>query len=206
MKIITVYSLKGGSGKTTLSVLIAQYLINKGHSVALLDSDTHQKSLSDWANNSPFQVPCYLIEQALTQSDLNTFLDDYDFVIVDGSPRTNDYIKSILMLSDHILIPVQPTQIGVMSLLQPNHIELLQEIEQARPQVQIKAVINGATQHNTKDVLDVKGILDEIGLPVISTIGLRKAFVIDYDKPFMQCKNSKALNELGYLVDKLIGG
>ena len=70
MKVITIYSLKGGSGKTTISLLIAQYLLSKGHSVTLLDSDTNQKSMTDWVNNNPIKTPCYLIEKELTSSDL----------------------------------------------------------------------------------------------------------------------------------------
>ncbi|HDR1236496.1 TPA: ParA family protein [Pasteurella multocida] len=202
-KIITIYSLKGGSGKTTLSLLMAQYLVSKGHSVSLLDSDTNQKSLSDWANNNEkINIPCYLIEDNLTQRDIDKI--DTDFIIVDGSPRTNNYIKGVLKLSDYIVIPVQPTQIAVSSLLQHNHLEMLSEIEQTNPNTKIQVVINGATQHNSKDVKDVKDVIESIGLPYLATLGLRKAFVIDYDKQFMQCKNSKAINELGYLVDKLL--
>lgn len=205
MKVITVYSLKGGSGKTTLSVLIAQYLIHKGYSVSLIDSDTHQKSLSDWAkNNGKISAPSFIIEDRLTRSDLDAFIGT-DFVIIDGTPRTNDYIKSVLELSDYVLIPVQPTQIAVNSLIQQNHLTMLMEVEQANPNTQIKAVINGVTQHNHADVKAVKELLEQIALPCHSQLGLRKAFVIDYDKPFMQCGNSKALNEVGYLVDKLIG-
>ncbi|MDH2998041.1 chromosome partitioning protein [Pasteurellaceae bacterium LFhippo2] len=204
MKVITTYSLKGGSGKTTLAVLIAQYLLHKGHSVALLDSDTNQKSLLDWANNNQaVNVPCYLIQDELTEKDLNDF-PNVDFVIIDGTPRTNAYVKSVLSLADYIVIPVQPTQIAVTSLLQDNHLSLLAEIEENNPNTQINVVINGATQHNTKEIKDVKEILTETGFNVLATLGQRKAFVIDYDKPFMQCSNSKALNELGYLVDKML--
>ena len=202
MKVITVYSLKGGSGKTTLSLLIAQYLLAKGHSVTLLDSDTNQKSMIDWATNNPIKTPCYLIENELTQRDLNGLNSDY--VIIDGSPRANHYIKNILLLSDYVLIPVQPTQIAVASLLQDNHLSMLADVEKQKPSIKINAVINGRTQHNIKDVQDVKEVLESVGLNTLATLGQCKAFVVDYDKPFMQCKNSKALNELGYLVDKML--
>lgn len=202
MKIITVYSLKGGCGKTTLSILMAQYLVSKGFSVSLLDSDISQKSSYEWAKTQN-DVNGYLIENNLTKSDLQSLKTD--FVIVDGAPRTNDYIKNILQLSDIVVIPIQPTQLGVSSLLQDNHLTMLSGIEKAKPDLKIKVVINGTTAHNQKDVKDVKNILAEYGFSYHSNLGLRKAFTIDYDKPFMQCKNSKALNELGYLVDTLIG-
>lgn len=45
-KIITVYSLKGGTGKSTISILLAQALKNMGKSIVLLDSDTQKKIIS----------------------------------------------------------------------------------------------------------------------------------------------------------------
>ena len=103
-----------------------------------------------------------------------------------------------------MLIPVQPTQIAVASLLQDNHLSMLADVEKQKSSIKINAVINGRTQHNIKDVQDVKAVLNNVGLTTLAELGQRKAFVIDYDKPFMQCKNSKALNELGYLVDKML--
>ena len=89
---------------------------------------------------------------------------------------------------------------------------MLADVEKQKPSIKINTVINGRTQgleasggnYNIKDVQDVKEVLESVGLNTLATLGQRKAFVIDYDKPFMQCKNSKALNELGYLVDKML--
>lgn len=202
-KIITVYSLKGGCGKTTLTVLMAQYLKAKGYSVTLIDSDTHQKSLSDWANNTAGdKIPCYLIQNTLTKDDLNTL--NTDFVLIDGTPRTNAYIKQVLALSDYVVIPVQPTQMNLSSLLQTNHLQMLDEVKVQNPKIKIRVVINGKTQYNVNSIQEMKPLLENVGLLYHSSLGLRKAFVIDYQKPFMQYKNSVALNELGYLVDTLI--
>jgi chromosome partitioning protein len=201
-KIISVYSLKGGCGKTTLSILIAQYLSSKGYKVALLDSDTQQNSTANWAKFSESQIPSYIITDSLKQADIDGI--NADFIIIDGTPRTDENAKNILLLSDFVLIPVQPSQLGISSLLQPNHLNMLAEVEKNKPSIKIQAVINGVTQHNTKDVLDTKKVLSDYGIQHHASLGLRKAFVIDYDKPFMACKNSRAINELGYLVDTLL--
>lgn len=202
-KVISIYSLKGGCGKTTLSILIAQYLNAKGYKVALLDSDTQQNSTANWAKFSESQIPSYIITDSLKQADIDSI--NADFIIIDGTPRTDEKAKNILKLSDFVLIPVQPSQLGISSLLQPNHLNMLAEVERSKPGLKIQAVINGVTPHNSKDVADTKSVLKEYGIEYHAALGLRKAFIIDYDKPFMACKNSRALNEIGYLVDALLG-
>ena len=42
--IITFANQKGGVGKTTLCALFASYLVSKGHSVAVFDTDPSNQS------------------------------------------------------------------------------------------------------------------------------------------------------------------
>ncbi|PJZ89503.1 ParA family protein, partial [Leptospira levettii] len=44
MKIFTIASLKGGSGKTTLSIFLAQTFVSKGLKVLLIDLDHNNNS------------------------------------------------------------------------------------------------------------------------------------------------------------------
>lgn len=202
MKVITVYSLKGGSGKTTISILLTQLLKAKGYSVTLLDSDEQQQSSADWAKHCELDLNCYVISDKITRGDLKTFIDD-DYIIIDGTPRTNDYIEQILTLSDLVVIPIPPTQLALSSFLQQNHLALLKKIKsQGKKMV---AVINGVTPHNNNDVSDITKILKQSHIiDDVLTLGQRKAFVIDYDKPFTSSKNHIAKNEMGYLLDTLI--
>ncbi|WP_218184477.1 ParA family protein [Pelistega indica] len=158
-KIVTVYSLKGGSGKSTISILVAQNLKNKGKSVVLLDSDIQQKSTANWAENSQGEIDCFLIHNKLTQHDLNAFAEK-DFIVIDGTPRTNDYVENILALSDIIFIPVQPTQLSLSSFLQDNHLSMLKKIKTKKKK--IYGLINGVTYHNLSECEDLKSILKKI--------------------------------------------
>ncbi len=200
MKVITVYSLKGGSGKTTISVLLAQVLKSKGFSVTLLDSDEQQKSTANWVEYSESQINCFIIKDRLTMSDLKSL--NTDFVIIDGTPRTNNYVEGILELSDLIITPLQPTQLAVSSFLQEKHLSMLNSVKEKGKK--IIAVINGTTQYNQKEISSIKEILKGTSIDKTETLGYRKAFVIDYEKPFTSINNSIAKNEMGYLTDTVL--
>lgn len=200
-KIITVYSLKGGTGKSTISILLAQALKNMGKSIALLDSDTQQKSLANWAEHCANDIDCFLIHNNLTKADINTFLDK-DYIIIDGTPRTNTYTENILLLSDVILIPMQPTQLSLSSFMQDKHLDILQKAKNKG--IKILGIINGTTYHNTQDCDDLKKILKKTPVKDVLELGYRKAFVIDYAKPFKSTKNQKAKAEFNKIVDAIL--
>ncbi|MDG6896481.1 chromosome partitioning protein [Actinobacillus delphinicola] len=196
-KVISVYNLKGGVGKSTLSILTATYLQKKGFNIILIDSDIQQNSTTEYIKFSGLNIDCYSISEKLTQADLDGL--DADFIIIDGTPRTDKYVENILNLSDIILIPIQPTQLSLSSLLQPAHLKMLKNLAQ-----KVKIVINGTTPYNGKDVQEIKKVIEDIGLNIHGTMGIRKAYILDYSKPFFAQKNNKAHNELGYLIDTLI--
>ena len=52
MKIITVYSIKGGTGKTTLTVIFINALIKEGYRCLAIDTDASNNSLSFYFDDS----------------------------------------------------------------------------------------------------------------------------------------------------------
>lgn len=85
-----------------------------------------KKSLANWSENCDDDIDCFLIQNNLTKHDINNFLDK-DYIIIDGTPRTNTYTENILLLSDVILIPMQPTQLSLSSFMQEKHLDMLQK-------------------------------------------------------------------------------
>lgn len=196
MKIITVYSLKGGTGKSTISILIAELLQKKGYKVVLIDSDTQQQTVSDYITNTNSTIDCYQIDNTLTKSEIKSL--DADYIIIDGTPRADKYAENMLQLSDLLIMPIQPTQIAVSALLQPNHLSILKTAKK------IGVVLNFCSQHNLKEIKQTREILKQNNLTIISQLSQRKAFSLEYDKLFLDKNNSKAKNEIGYTVDKII--
>jgi len=58
MKVLTLASLKGGTGKTTLAAHLAVEAETDGHRVAILDLDA-QANLADWYNDREAEAPAY---------------------------------------------------------------------------------------------------------------------------------------------------
>lgn len=92
MPTVAFVSPKGGAGKTTASLLLALGLVERGHRVAMIDSDPN-KPLVAWAN-LPGRPPTLTIHPAPMEIDLKDALREAkgkkaDWIILDteGSPR-----------------------------------------------------------------------------------------------------------------------
>ncbi len=109
MKIVTVASQKGGSGKTTLARSIAVAAVAYRYTVALVDTDP-QGSLTDWWNRRGQETPA-LIRQ---DDDITTLLRRLrdageGIVVVDTPPSVHSFVQSVIDLSDLVLVPVRPS-------------------------------------------------------------------------------------------------
>jgi len=108
VKIIGVATLKGGTGKTTSSVAIAERLTREGVSCALVDADA-QASLTTWATvatnkPAPIQTPILALEEGTKPAQLarkvKTFAEECqaDFVVIDNGPGDIDRIDATIEL------------------------------------------------------------------------------------------------------------
>jgi chromosome partitioning protein len=125
-RIISFYTQKGGSGKTTLTHMVSLALANKksGKNVLVLDADTQQslvKALEDIRLNRGEKGlnPPYDLEYCpLTniQDVLKEKWGKYDYIIID-LPGTMDMegVRTALLACDVVFLPIQPSQLDVTS-------------------------------------------------------------------------------------------
>lgn len=120
--IITVGSLKGGVGKTTLSVQLAGFLAKRGFKVMLIDGD-NQASAARWvgqaeSDSSPLSkvhvANLAKLEGRLAR-EIRKHVDDYDFILVDCPPELGALMQSALTVSDLMLIPTRPSVLDIES-------------------------------------------------------------------------------------------
>ena len=173
--IVCISSLKGGAGKTTLSIHLAAAIARSKKRVLLVDADP-QSSASDWAaartEKSPFPV-VGLARQTLHR-DLPELAANYDHVVIDTPPRVSALVRSSVLAADLVLIPVQPSSYDVWAAAET--VEVVQEAQGFKPEIQAAFVINRRIV-GTAIGRDVVEALGEYPFPVLeAAIGQRVSF------------------------------
>lgn len=168
--IITLLNLKGGVGKTTLSIHLASTLALAGKKVMLIDADVQQSSIH-WSEVRE-EEPLFAITGIPSNTihkQVQLMKSDYDFIIIDGPPRISNVSKSAIVCSDLVLIPINPSPYDVWA--SSEIIDLLKDVRSTLPDLRkIKAafIIN---RKIPKTVIgrDVEDALRHYDIPVIQT-------------------------------------
>lgn len=100
--IISVLNEKGGIGKTTVAIHLAQGLAYR-HPTVLLDADP-QGTAWDWYHTTD-KLNKVKVLQMNTLGTLK-IPRGYVHVVIDGAPRVESLMAKSIELSDHVLIPV----------------------------------------------------------------------------------------------------
>ena len=164
---IGLLNQKGGVGKTTLAVHIADALARKEKDVLLVDADP-QGSALDWAaarEGDPL-FPVAGLPRPSIHKELPALAKGYDYVVIDGPPRVYDVARSAIMACDLVLIPVQPSPYDVWAAKEI--VDLIHEASVYRPNLKSAFVINRKIV-NTALGRDVADALAEYPMPVMET-------------------------------------
>lgn len=111
MRTIAVMSLKGGAGKTTISVHLAAAASARGLRVVLLDTDFQQLSAVTWSKVREQAEPrvIELDPHRLAGALEAARSDGYDLVVVDTAPHAGPDAVDVAKLVDLALLPVRPS-------------------------------------------------------------------------------------------------
>jgi chromosome partitioning protein len=142
--ITVIGSLKGGSGKSTVTFNLAVWLEMADAEVLVIDADP-QATLSDVAEVRTEEG----FEPFLTLKDATALskkaLKGYDEVLIDVGTSDIESMKLALSLADRVVIPVPPSQADIWST--QRFIKFLDDtLERERPE--LLAFINRADTHH----------------------------------------------------------
>lgn len=114
--ITVIGSLKGGSGKSTLTFNLAVWLEMAGAKVLVVDADPQAtlRDVSDVRREEGFE-PFLNLEDGGALSPKGKGLQGYDEVLVDVGTADIDAMKRALGLADRVVIPVPPSQADIWS-------------------------------------------------------------------------------------------
>jgi len=120
MKIIGLVARKGGVGKTTLSIHLAQMAVMQGETAVLVDMDM-QASSSAWRRKRKAQglegVP---VVQADAQELASTLKElkrrGATMVFIDTRPDVGEVARTVCQLADHVIIPTGATVLDLEAI------------------------------------------------------------------------------------------
>ena len=105
--IIGLIQIKGGAGRSTVATNLAGELAKKSR-VLLIDCDMPQGTSASWAavREASDLTATFATDHKELAAKIEQNQADYDFIVLDGAPRSNELTRIIMVLSHLSLIPV----------------------------------------------------------------------------------------------------
>lgn len=162
MNIISVLNPKGGSGKTTLAVHLADALRRTDRTL-LVDSDI-QGSARDWRAAGDSPLPVIGIDRPSLDKDVLSVGSDYEWVVIDGASKLEKMVAAAVKASDLILIPIQPSPLDIWACA--SLVEVIQTRQKVTDGTPVAAFVLTRVKKNTVLARDAIRAIQEFGLPL----------------------------------------
>ncbi len=163
--ITVVGSLKGGSGKSTVTFNLGVWLAMADVNVQLLDIDP-QATLTDVVDvrqEEGFEPPLRVLDKrALSREQLRAA----DETLIDVGTADMESMRLALSLCDRVIVPVQPSQADIWS--SQRYIHLVHSVERASPPELVGFINRGDTHHAVRETNEAAAAL--VSLPGIRFI------------------------------------
>ena len=168
---------QGGGGKTSISVHLATWLAEQGHSVTLADCDGQQSS-SEWiAEAAPHIRAVRLADPTAILDALPQLDQEADYVVADGPGSNTETSRALLLRADLALVPCKASMLEVRALAQATTVlRQSQDIRRGKPDATIVLSMVGKTYRLTQDMKEAAAAL---GLPLAKTALMLKQIYAD---------------------------
>lgn len=206
--IISVTSLKGGTGKSTISQNLSVCLAHMGYDILLIDTDTNASSLK-WSGLRPKELPVIttvmINDGKALRNNIKKLEKTADIVIIDGTPAMSELASTVMVLADLILIPIKPSAMDIWAT--EMFLEKYQNIQSIKEDLSAHLVMNQFDSRNKLGQEVEATLKDHLPLPILNTkLHQRVAFCecIIEGKGAYEYKDMKARNEAVALTKEIL--
>lgn len=180
MAVVSVANPKGGSGKTTLVMVLAQELILHGAKVAVIDADPNG-IIAKWANqriDDGVEVPFTVVagpKEAEMVSLVGSLSQQHQFVLIDLEGTASRMMSRAFARSNLVLIPFNPSPIDAR--LAADAVKLVyEEGEALERHIHFRLVCSRAPAAVvSRSAKRIFAAIDDAGLPMLSASLVERA-------------------------------
>jgi chromosome partitioning protein len=209
--IVTVGGIKGGCGKSTVSIGLA-ILRSQSSSTLLVDADT-QCSASDFTllrteRTGNAGYTCVKLTGRAVRSEVLKLAEHYDNIVIDVAGRDTAGQRAAVSISDVLIIPVVPRAFDVWTLDQFG--KLVEEMRPTNPGLVTWTFLN-RKEHSGPDNADAIAILEAHETLEFKPVALgdRKVFgravAVGLGVGEYKPRNDKAVAEMDVLYREVFG-
>jgi len=207
--IISVTSLKGGVGKSTITQNLAVCFAHMGYKVAIVDADINDSSerwsgFRDIESYPPVMAVSIDSPKAL-RNNVALLQRDYEIIIIDGTPALSKLVSTIMLLGDIILVPIKPSILDIWAT------ERFQERYEEAVTIKGEDITGYFILNEYDDRMnfnqEAKEAMEDLGFETLkSTIKTRLVYkeVIAEGKGVFESSNQVAKKEITKLANEII--
>lgn len=169
MPTIVFASSKGGVGKSTTALSLAQALAKGGAKVMLLDADPNSP-MKAWQKLTGRPVNNLDLLTGVAEDNILEAIDeasvDHNFVIVDLEGSANMSVSYAIGRADLVLIPMQGSQLDANEAAKV--VRLIQREEKAyRRTIPFAAVLTRTSYIKPRTAKHIRGLIEEAGIKIL---------------------------------------
>jgi len=212
--IILIGGEKGGTGKTTLATNLAAMRALAGRDVLLIDTDP-QGSANYWAQSRDDEqvtprVACVQKFGKGLPAEVKDLEHRYQDIIIDAGGRDSVELRSAMVVTRKVYIPIQPSQFDIWTLNQMD--ELVETAKAFNPDLQARVIISRSSTnpsvHESDDTGKLLADFPNLELANVSIrdrIAYRKAAKDGLSVIELKPKDPKAVEEMEALYQEVYG-
>jgi chromosome partitioning protein len=192
--ILSVVSLKGGSGKTTTAIHLAACAARESPTV-IIDAD-EEHSASRWAAHAELPFKVIPAERNSLGQQARALANDGTVVVIDTPPNNREIMSRASILADVVVVPVKPTGLDVDRLLPT--LELLKDAEAVKGELTVGILFTHwdsrrVLAHEAREALEDFPVLDSkvrFLARYEQSFGTVPSYLIEYADVWRELKNA----------------